>query len=85
MSKTYRNPEPALTAAQKILGGRVVTYDGTPKLAVTKDGQTEYVSAEVAARAAGIIYDPQNYDTFSPDQEAQDAQTADWLRDWLGK
>lgn len=79
MPKTYRNPEPALRAAAAKLGGRVVTYDGT-----TKNGQTEYVSAEVATAAADINYDPQNYDTFNPEQADRDSQDATWLRGWLG-
>jgi hypothetical protein len=88
MSKTYRNPEPALAAAARVLGGRIATYDGSPVLAVTRTNEygqavTEYVSPEVAAAAAGITYAP-NSEAWNLDDADRVDQDATWLRGWLG-
>ena len=88
MSKTYRNPQPALAAAAHVLGGRIATYDGAPVLAVTRTNEygqvvTEYISPEVAAVAAGITYAP-NPEAWDADEANRVDQDAAWLRDWLG-
>ena len=63
MAKVYRNSKAVLNAAQKTLGGRVVTYDGTPNLAIDRRNEydqvvTTYLNAEEAARRAGLDYRP---------------------------
>jgi hypothetical protein len=63
MDKVYRTPKAALKAAQKKIGGRIVTVDGAPALAITIIGLSgrvvdDYLTAKGAARKAGIKYQP---------------------------
>ena len=61
--KVYRSQEAVLKAAQKKLGGRQATYDGTPVLHLVKRGLSGqlvdiYLSDMEAAEQAGLDYRP---------------------------
>ena len=61
--KVYRTPRAVLNAAQKKLGGRINTYDGSLVLTITGKGLSgqvvdDHLSAEQAARKAHLNYDP---------------------------
>lgn len=62
--KIYRNAGAVLRAAQRKIGGYLVTYDGSPTLALDSINpvhgahQTNYLGAEEAADKAGLIYAP---------------------------
>lgn len=62
--RIYRNPLSVLKAAQRKIGGRIITYDGTPVLAISYRGDgglvmTDYLSDVQAAEKAKLRYAPQ--------------------------
>lgn len=62
MKRIYRTPEAVIRAAARKIGGRLAFYDGYAVLhQVTRNDYdqivNEYLSAEEAARLAGLRYD----------------------------
>ncbi len=61
--KIYRNEIAVLKAAARKIGGRINSYDGAPVLTITGKGLSgqvldDHLSAEEAAKRAGLIYRP---------------------------
>lgn len=63
MSRIYRTAAALFRAAQRVLGGRINSYDGHPVLTLTEAGRSgairdNHLSAHEAARRARLDYRP---------------------------
>lgn len=68
MPKIYRNTDAVLRAAQRKLGGKIITYDGTPNLHLVKRGLSDqnvdiYLDDIQAAQRAKLDFRPRGRET----------------------